>query len=90
MADSFTSKPLTASEMRIFELLVNGMSNKGIANLLGRSVRTIEDHRTHLMRKPGVGNLGDLVKRAAVMRLIDLPAKQRQGKAALNTENHDH
>ncbi len=74
--DSYTGKPLTASEMRIFELIANGMSNKEIANLLHRSIRTIEWHRNHIIRKLGVDNSAELVKRAAIMGLVDLPEKQ--------------
>ena len=77
---SYTGKPLTASEIRIFELIANGMSNKEIARLLHRSVRTIEWHRRHIMQKLGVDSLADLVKRAASMGLVDLPAKQKLDK----------
>lgn len=74
--DSYAGKPLTASEMRIFELVANGMSNKEIANLLHRSVRTIEWHRNHIIRKLGVDSPAELVKRAALMGLVDLPEKE--------------
>jgi len=74
--DSYAGKPLTASELRIFELIVNGMSNKEIAYLLHRSIRTIEWHRSHLMHKLGVDNSADLIKRAASMGLVDLPTEQ--------------
>ena len=76
--DSFKGKPLTTSEIKIFELIANGMSNKKIADLLGRSVRTIEWHRNHIMHKLGVDNPADLLKQAALMGLIDLPAKHSQ------------
>jgi len=79
-SDSYKGKPLTASEIRIFELIANGMSNKEIAHLLHRSVRTIEWHRSHIMRKLGVDSLADLVKKAASMGLVGLPANQRQDK----------
>lgn len=75
--DSYKGKPLTASEMRIFELIANGMSNKEIASLLHRSVRTIEWHRSHIIRKLNVDNPADLIKQAALMGLVDLPEKRR-------------
>lgn len=75
-SDSYNGKPLTASEMRIFELVATGMSNKEIARLLHRSIRTIEWHRSRLMRKLGIDNSTDLVKQAASMGLVDLPATQ--------------
>jgi len=73
--DFYTGKPLTESEMKVLKLIIDGKSNKEIANLLHRSVRTIEVHRGHLMRKLDVANVVDLVKRAAMMGLVDLPAK---------------
>jgi len=63
---------LTRNEKRILQLILDGMSNKEIANLLHRSSRTIEVHRAHLMQKLGVDNLVDLVKRVASMGLVDL------------------
>jgi hypothetical protein len=48
--------------------------------MLHRSVRTVEVHRSHIMRKLGANNLIDLVKRAAVMGIIDLPTGSRRAK----------
>ncbi len=73
--DSYKGKPLTESEMKVLKLIIDGKSNKEIAYLLHRSVRTIEVHRSHLMRKLDVDNVVDLVKRAAMMGLVELPAK---------------
>lgn len=79
-ADSYTGRPLTASEMVVLRLIVTGMSNKEIARLLHRSVRTIEGHRAHLMQKLGVDNSVDLVRRAALMGLVQLPVEQIRDK----------
>ena len=73
--DSYTGKPLTESEMKVLKLIIDGKSNKEIAYLLHRSVRTIEVHRGHLMRKLDVDNIVDLVKRVVMMGLVELPAK---------------
>lgn len=78
--DSYAGKPLTASEMRIFELIANGMSNKEMAYLLHRSIRTIEWHRNHIMRKLGVDNTTEIIKLAALMGLVDLPVNQGSDK----------
>jgi len=67
---------LTRNETKILQLVIDGMSNKEIANLLHRSARTVEAHRAHLMHKLGVDNLVDLVKRVALMGLVDLEEKQ--------------
>jgi len=63
-------KPLTRTETVILKLISRGNTNKEIAILLNRSIRTIEVHRCHIFRKFGVDNLADLLKRAAVMGLI--------------------
>jgi len=86
--DSYKGKPLTESEIIILKLLITGKSNKEIAYLLHRSVRTIEVHRSHLMRKLDVDNVVDLVKRAAMMGLVELPAKQEQDNANQDAEKH--
>ncbi len=86
--DSYRGKPLTESEMKVLKLIISGKSNKEIANLLHRSVRTIEVHRGHFMHKLDVDNVVDLVKRAAMMGLVELPTKQEQGNANQDAEKH--
>ncbi len=78
--------PLTRSEKRVLQLIVDGRSNKEIADLLHRSIRTIEVHRSRLMRKIGAENLVDLLKRAATMGLVDLPTGQRRPEIAHEPE----
>ena len=80
--DFMKDKPLTRGEVRILRLVIEGKSSKEIANLFHRSTRTIEVHRASVMHKLGVDNLVDLVKRAAVMGLIDLIDNQK-------SESHD-
>ena len=80
---------LTRNEIKILQLIINGMSNKEIANLLHRSARTIEVHRAHLMHKLGVDNLVDLVKRIASMGLVDLEEKPEQDEDKLYSENNE-
>ena len=67
---------LTRTEKKILQLVIDGKSNKEIANVLHRSARTIEVHRAHIMHKLGVDNLVDLVKRVASMGLVDLEEKK--------------
>ncbi len=78
--DNRLGRPLSRSEMRVLELVVDAKSNKEIAHMLHRSVRTVEVHRSHIMRKLGANNLIDLVKRAAVMGIIELPSKSRKAR----------
>ena len=66
-------KGLTKTETGVLRLILNGKSNKEIAHLLNRSVRTVEVHRSHIMRKLAVDNIVHLVKRSVTMGLLELP-----------------
>jgi DNA-binding NarL/FixJ family response regulator len=55
---------LTARELQVFDLLISGLSNKLIAHELLISHRTVEVHRSRLMRKMGVRNAAALVRLA--------------------------
>lgn len=55
---------LTHQERKILRGVVNGHSNKMIADDLSISIRTVEAHRASIMRKLEVNNLVDLVKLA--------------------------
>jgi PAS domain S-box-containing protein len=76
--DSYASQPLTATEIKVLRSIVKGMSNKEIAKLFHRSIRTIQNHRAHLMKKLSVNSSIELVKRAVAMGLVDLPREQRR------------
>ena len=80
---------LTRTEKRVLQLVIDGKCNKEIANLLHRSARTIEVHRAHLMHKLGVNNLVDLVKRVAVMGLIDLEEIYGRDEGKPDPENDE-
>ncbi|MHC4571259.1 MAG: response regulator transcription factor [Planctomycetota bacterium] len=70
-------KSLTGTEKMILNLILHGKSNKEMARILHRSIRTIEYHRNHIMHKFGVDNLVDLVKRA----LAKVPERKNLPKA---------
>ena len=78
--------PLTKTERKILKMVIAGKSNKEIAQLMHRSIRTIEVHRARLMHKLKADNLVDLVKRAVALGLIKLPPKNKQEQ---NDENTD-
>ncbi len=61
--DITPEKLLSPAEQRVFRLIMEGKSNQEIANELHRSIRTIEDHRAHIMRKLGAHNIVELIKR---------------------------
>lgn len=55
---------LTPRERDVLEGLVDGLSNKEIAARLGLSPRTVEMHRTNLMRRAGAGSMSELLSLA--------------------------
>lgn len=70
--DLLRGKLLTETEKIVLRFILEGKSNKAIACVLGRSVRTIEVHRSHIMHKFDVDNVVNLVKRAAAMGMGNL------------------
>ena len=52
---------LTEREKEIMLLIVAGHANKDIAERLGISYRTVENHRAHIMEKTGASNLLELL-----------------------------
>ncbi len=63
-------KLLTKREKQILKLILQGMSNKEIADELAKSVRTIETHRFNLMKKLDAKNSVDLAKKAQQYGLL--------------------
>jgi DNA-binding NarL/FixJ family response regulator/signal transduction histidine kinase len=56
---------LTMREREVYQLIVNGNINRGIAERLGISVRTVEVHRKNIMAKLGLKNLAQLIQFAS-------------------------
>jgi DNA-binding NarL/FixJ family response regulator len=56
---------LSARERQVFELLVRGHTNGTIARALGISAKTVDTHRTKVLRKIGVHSIVELVRFAA-------------------------
>jgi two-component system, NarL family, response regulator NreC len=52
---------LSEREREIFQLIAEGHSNKGIADLLSVSPATVETHRAHILQKLDVHNTAELV-----------------------------
>jgi two-component system response regulator FixJ len=56
---------LTPREREVMQHVVDGMSNRRVAELLGVSHRTIEVHRSKAMEKMRVESITDLVRKSA-------------------------
>lgn len=70
---------LTAREREILEHLVAGKANKVIAVECELSLRTVEAHREHIMRKIGLNGLADLVRTVTAVRLARAEDEARKG-----------
>jgi RNA polymerase sigma factor (sigma-70 family) len=53
---------LTERERELLKLVINGRSNKQIAQDMGISIKTVANHRAHLMEKTGALNAADLTR----------------------------
>ncbi|MDH5366265.1 MAG: response regulator transcription factor [Cyclobacteriaceae bacterium] len=61
---------LTGRELEILKLLVDGKSNKTVSEQLFISIRTVDTHRTNIMRKLQVSNIAELVRYAIKNELV--------------------
>ena len=64
---------LTARELEILQLIVDGKSNKEIADQLGLSVNTVAVHRANIMERLGIHKTAELVVYAIRNGLVSLP-----------------
>jgi len=60
---------LSDAEAQVLGGIVAGKTSKQIADSLNRSLRTIESHRHHIMRKFGVTNVAQLMQKAISLGL---------------------
>jgi DNA-binding NarL/FixJ family response regulator len=61
---------LTVREREVVQLIAEGNSNKEIARLLSRSIKTVETHRSASMRKLDIHTTADLVRYAVRNGLV--------------------
>jgi DNA-binding NarL/FixJ family response regulator len=62
---------LSTREREVFDLLVRGFTNEHIAGDLGISRRTVETHRSRILKKLHVHSAVDLIRLAARHKLLD-------------------
>jgi DNA-binding NarL/FixJ family response regulator len=63
---------LTKREIEIIEWISEGLSNVKIAEKLNISNRTVDTHRTNILKKTGVKNVAELVKYSIVNNIIEI------------------
>jgi two-component system response regulator NreC len=63
---------LTSREREVLQLIAEGNSSQQIAQTLSVSVRTVQNHRAHIMEKLGMHDRGELIKYAIQKGIIAL------------------
>ena len=63
---------LTSREQEIMRMLAEGLSKAQIAERLSISIKTVENHRSNIMKKLELSSAMDLVRYAAKLGLIDI------------------
>ncbi len=67
-----TYSTLSKREQQILKLIAEGMHNRDIAKTLFISVKTVENHRTNILKKLNLKSTADLVKYAIKIGIIDI------------------
>jgi two-component system response regulator NreC len=73
-SDATDYERLSDREREVLKLLADGLSLKEIATRLLLSVKTVDVHKTNLMRKLDLHSRADLIKYAIRRKLIRLPS----------------
>jgi DNA-binding NarL/FixJ family response regulator len=63
---------LSGREIEILKLYAEGLNNKEISEKLSISIRTVESHKNHIVRKLGLKSTVDMVKFAIRNKIIEL------------------
>ena len=64
---------LSPRERDVLRFLAEGHSSKEIAECLGLSVRTVENHRARITRRTGLRSIAQLTLHAVRLGLIESP-----------------
>jgi DNA-binding NarL/FixJ family response regulator len=67
-----TKAVLTSREIEILKLYVDGLINKEISDKLDISIRTVETHKNHMMKKLGLKSTVELVKFAIRNKIAEI------------------
>lgn len=67
-----SGRPITPRQREVLQLIAEGRSNKEIAEILNLAVKTVEFHKTRLMRTLQLHSVPELTKYAIAHRIITL------------------
>jgi DNA-binding NarL/FixJ family response regulator len=70
--ETMRAESLSRRELEILKLFSEGMANKEIGENLGISIRTVETHKNHIMKKLGCKSTVEMLKFAIRNKLIKL------------------
>jgi DNA-binding NarL/FixJ family response regulator len=62
LGDGHPAGRLTARELQVMEMLARGMTNREIAHHFEISIKTVDTHRGHVLKKLGVRNNSELTR----------------------------
>ncbi len=62
---------LTSREVEVLQMIAEGKANKQVARELGISIKTVEKHRQHLMRKLDIHDTAGLTRYAIAAGIIE-------------------
>jgi DNA-binding NarL/FixJ family response regulator len=65
---------LTPRQRQVLQLIAEGCTNREIAHRLDISVKTVESHRSRLMKRLGIHDIAGLVRYAIRVGLIQIDA----------------
>lgn len=68
-----SSGKLSARQREVLQLIAEGQSTKEIASTLNVSIKTVEFHKTRIMKQLGVHSTAELTKHAIAIGLIAMP-----------------
>jgi DNA-binding NarL/FixJ family response regulator len=64
---------LSGRQREVLQLIAEGQSTKEIASTLNVSIKTVEFHKTRIMKQLGVHSTAELTKHAIAIGLIAMP-----------------
>jgi two-component system response regulator FixJ len=77
---------LTERERELVELMASGLSSKQIAARVGIALKTVENHRSHVLAKTGAANVASLVRMKMIV--ADRAGRERvKGEVSEKAQN---
>lgn len=72
---------ISVRERDVLRYVAEGLSSKQIADVLGLSVRTVENHRASICRRTGLRSVAQLTLHAVRLGLVNSPASAQPASA---------